>query len=380
MIVLEFKVYAKSTQFKSIDEAIRITQFIRNKALRQWMDAKNSTNKENATTLYRLSKTLAQQFPFVTPLNSSARQASTERAWNSIKRFYDKTSEFPKFQYDNRSVEFKTSGWELSNNYKNITFKSCNIGKLQLKGSRNLQNYNDSKIQRVRIIKRADGYYCQFSIKQERILKHEFKGKSIGIDVGLNHFYTDSNGVKIENPRYLRKSENTLKRLQRRVSKCKKKSNNRKRARNKLSRKHLKVSRQRKDFAVKIARQVIVNNDFVSIEDLQINNLLKNHKLAKSISDASWGTFIKWLEYFGKISGVTVIKVPPQYTSQKCSKCNNIVKKSLSERTHICSCGCVLDRDENAAVNILASGFRELKDTVGHTGINASGDNNLCNN
>lgn len=374
MLTLEFKLYGNTDQFKAIDEAIRITQFIRNKALRQWIDSVNSPVKENATTLYHLSKTLAQQFDFVKELNSSARQAATERAWTAISRFLKKKSKFPKFQKNNRSVEFKTSGWKLSDNYKKISFKSCNIGTLKMKGTKDLQPYNENDIQRVRIVKKANNYYVQFIINVERKLKHDFKGKSIGIDMGLTHFYTDSNGNKVENPRFLRKSEKQLKRLQRRHSKCKKKSKNKEKMRIKLANKYMKVNRQRKDFAIKTARQVIINNDFVGIEDLQIKNLLKTNK-AKSISDASWYNFRCWLEYFGLISSVKVIAVAPHYTSQNCSKCGNIVKKSLSERTHICKCGLIIDRDENAAKNILGKAFEELnKNTAGQAGINASGE------
>ncbi|MEG4169569.1 transposase, partial [Microcoleus sp. S13_D1] len=147
-------------------------------------------------------------------------------------------------------------------------------------------------------------------------------------------------------------------------------------ARNRLSRKHLKVSRQRKDFAVKLARCVIQSSDLVAYEDLQVRNMVKNRKLAKSISDAAWSAFRQWLEYFGKVFGVVTVAVPPHYTSQNCSSCGEIVKKSLSQRTHRCQhCGVVLLRDWNAAINILELGLR----TVGHTEtLNASGDIDRC--
>ena len=134
---------------------------------------------------------------------------------------------------------------------------------------------------------------------------------------------------------------------------------------------------------VKTARCVIKSNDLVAVEALKVLNMVKNHRLAKSINDVSWGLFVQWLEYFAKIYGKVLIKVNPQYTSQKCSNCGQIVKKTLSVRTHICSCGCVLDRDENAAINILMLGLKQTGihlnelDTVGHTGINAFDSENL---
>jgi putative transposase len=142
-----------------------------------------------------------------------------------------------------------------------------------------------------------------------------------------------------------------------------------------LGRKHLKVSRQRKDFAVKLARCVVQSNDLVAYEDLQVRNMVKNRKLSKSISDAAWSAFRQWLEYFGKVFGVATVAVAPHYTSQNCSNCGEVVKKSLSQRTHRChKCGFVLDRDWNAAINILELALR----TVGHTGTNVSGENDLC--
>ncbi len=124
------------------------------------------------------------------------------------------------------------------------------------------------------------------------------------------------------------------------------------------------------------------SSDFVAYENLQVKNMVKNHKLAKSISDAAWSQFAQWLEYFGKVYGKTVIAVAPQYTSQECSNCGNLVKKTLSTRTHICGCGAILDRDHNAGKNILTKGLKQAGislnlNTVGHTEINAWGQNDL---
>ncbi|HAA28355.1 MAG TPA: transposase, partial [Cyanobacteria bacterium UBA8553] len=139
-------------------------------------------------------------------------------------------------------------------------------------------------------------------------------------------------------------------------------------------------------FAVKLARCVVQSNDLVAYEDLQVPNMVKNRKLSKSISDAAWSAFRNWLEYFGKVFGVATVSVSPHYTSANCSHCGEVVKKSLSQRTHRChQCGFVLDRDWNAAINILelalclASLTMLRKRTVGHTGtLNASGENCLC--
>ena len=137
-------------------------------------------------------------------------------------------------------------------------------GKFKLSGSRDLHFYAPDEIKRVRVVRRADGYYAQFCINVERKEEPIPTGKTIGIDVGLNHFYTDSNGETVPNPRYLRQSETALKKLQKRVSRKKKGSSNRKKAINKLGRKHLYVSRQRKDFAIKTTPGAVKSNDFVA--------------------------------------------------------------------------------------------------------------------
>jgi putative transposase len=226
----------------------------------------------------------------------------------------------------------------------------------------------------MRIVRRSDGYYVQFVVDVERTQEREPTKKTLGLDVGLNYFYTDSDGNTVENPRHLRQAEKRLKRAQRRASKKVKGAKNRRKAVKRLGKAHLKVQRQRRDFAVKAARCVVKSNDFVVLEDLQIRNMVKNHHLAKSISDAAWGEFRRWVEYFGKVFGVATVAVAPQYTSQTCSNCGEGVKKSLSTRTHVCPhCGHVQERDHNAAINILRKGLS----TVGHTGINAWGENNL---
>ncbi len=388
MIVLEFKAKGKTTQYRAIDEAILTAQFVRNKAIRHWMDNQGVGQKE----LYRLSKTLREEFPFVKALNSSACQASIERAYSSIARFYSNCKKsipgkkgYPTFKKNCRSVEYKTSGWKLSQDRKQIELiDKKGIGALKLKGTWDLNYYQLMQIKRVRLVRRADGYYVQFLVNVENKVEAELIGKMVGLDVGIKEFYTDSNGHTEPNPRFYRTGEKRLKFRQRRVSRKKKGSANRRRAINRLGRVHLKISGaltrtlrdwQREEHAKRMARCVIQSNDLVAFEDLRIKNLVKNHCLAKSINDAGWYQFRKWLEHFGVKFGKITVAVNPAYTSQECSNCGTHVKKSLSMRTHICQCGFVLDRDWNAAINILKLALS----TTGHVGTwvidpNASGD------
>ncbi|NER87683.1 transposase [Moorena sp. SIO3A2] len=389
MIIYEMKLEGTQSQYRSLDLAIRTGRFVRNSIIKAWMDGKIKSRNH----AYSYCKVLSDnpQFPWAKKLNSMARQAHAERAWSAIERFYQHCKHkipgkkgYPKFKkYQVRaSVEYKTSGWKLSEDRRYLTFSDkFNAGTFKLWGSRNLHFYQLKQIKRVRVVRRHDGYYAQFMIDHQREQKKELTGQQIGLDLGLNHFYTDSSGEQIDNPRFLRQDERRIKKLQRRLSRTKKGSQNRKKARNRLGRMHLLVSRRRNDWVCKLAQHVIQSNDLVAIENLRIRNMVKNHKLAKSISDAAWYRFREWLEYFGKVYGVPVIAVEPAYTSQNCSNCGEKVVKTLSTRTHKCHhCGYVADRDENAAINILKSALKQLSNTVGQTEINASGEIDLCLN
>ena len=380
MLIYEFKVKAKPAQYSAIDEAIRAAQFIQNKCLRYWMDNKGTGKYD----LNKYCAVLAAEFGFADELNSMARQAASERAWSAISRFFENCKKqipgrkgYPKFKKDCRSVEYKTSGWKLSKDRKRINFTDGKkIGLVKLLGSRDLNFYDVKQIKRVRLVRRADGYYAQFAVQVNRVEYVEPSGNAIGLDVGLSAFYTDSNGEKVENPRFLRKGEKRVKQAQRRVSRRVKGSKNRGKARHVLGKRHLKISRQRKDWAIKLARCVIKSNDLVAYEDLRIKNMVRNHCLAKSINDAAWFQFRVWLEYFGKVFGKITVAVLAAGTTQDCSVCGTTVKKGLSTRTHACRCGAVLDRDHNAGRIILSRGLS----TVGHTGTfglepnNASGE------
>jgi len=376
MLVLEYKVKAKPGQYKAIEAAIRTVQFIRNKCLRYWMDAPKDA-KIDRFALNKYSTELRNEFSFVKDLNSMAVQASAERVGLAISRFYDNCKAkkpgkkgYPRFQKDNRSVEYKTSGWKLHPTKRRITISDKKgIGELKFLGKWDIHTYPVKSIKRVRLVRRADGYYCQFCIDVECVDIQLKIGKEIGLDVGLESFYTDSNGHHEPNPKFLRKAYSDIKHAQRRIYKKKKGSNNRRKARRRYSKKHLRVSRQRNEHAKRLARNVCQSNDLIAYEDLRIRNMVKCHNRAKSISDASWYQFRLWIEHFAKKFGKTAIAVPPHNTSQECCICGKKVKKELKERVHSCTCGLTLHRDINAAINILL----RAKSTGGHPGSNALG-------
>jgi putative transposase len=369
MRVLEFKLKGKDGQYRKIDDAIRTAQFVRNKSLRYWMD--NRGIGKYALNSYCAQ--LAKDFPFAKELNSMARQASAERAWSSIARFFDNCKKevkgkknYPKFKKHSRSVEYKTSGWKL-HDPKHIEFTDGKkIGKLKLVGTWDLAFYDQSQIKRVRLVRRADGYYCQFCISVDVTIESEPTHKTVGLDLGLNYFIATSDGELVESPKFYRESERQLNRANRKKSKkyrkgAKPQSRNYHKARNRYARKHLRVSRQRKEWLKEKSLRLVQSHDLIAYEDLRVKNMVRNRHLARSISDAGWATFRQWLEYFGVKYGKITVAVTPHYTSQNCSSCGETVKKSLSVRTHNCPhCGYIEDRDVNAAKNILQRGLENI--------------------
>ena len=178
--------------------------------------------------------------------------------------------------------------------------------------------------------------------------------KGVGIDVGIKNFAYDSDGNQTPNPHNLKKMLKPLKRIQRKVSRQKKGSNNRLKSILKMQKIHEKIVNRRKDFQHKLSSQYAKNYDVVFVEKLEKLNMVKNHKLAQSIMDASWGTFLQKLEYKCKL----FVEVPAKNTTIDCSRCGNKVPKSLAVRIHRCNlCGLVLDRDHNASINILNKGL-----------------------
>ncbi|AOX04360.1 transposase [Moorena producens PAL-8-15-08-1] len=285
MLVMEFKAVLKESQKKAVDEAIRTSKFVRNKVLRYWIDNKGIGKKE----LYRYNTQLRDEFKFVKDLNSHACQASVENVERAVARFFENCKKnvpgkkgFPKFKKHYRSVEYKQSGWKLSPDKKSLKFTDKKgIGKVKLKGTWDLWWFDQKLIKRVRIVKRADGYYVQFCVKVDNYENLEVTGYALGLDVGLKEFYTDSEGRTEPNPRFYRKSEKRVKFCQRRVSRKKKgkavghasRTANRRKARNRLGRAHLKISRQRKEHAKRLVRSYRKNKEAFMVSRLCIKGL-----------------------------------------------------------------------------------------------------------
>lgn len=258
---------------------------------------------------------------------------------------------FPRFRSRSRydSFTFPQSGFKLDQKAKKLRLSK--IGTMKVFLSRPIEG----KIKTCTIKREADGWHVIFTVEESEkkpvVLAPDV---AVGIDVGLKTFAHLSTGEKIENPKFYRQSERELKTAQRRVSRRKRGSKRRKKAVSLLARKHQAVARQRRDHHFKEAKKLVARFRTIKFEDLNIVNMVKNHHLAKSISDAGWTQFISITASKAEEAGGSVEAVSPAGTSSSCSRCGQKHRMVLQIRVYRCSnCGLVIDRDHNAAINIL---------------------------
>src|SRR5229473_1672287 len=291
-------------------------------------------------------------------------QMLADRLSKSLKRFLAAKKHgipdvgFPRFKKPNRwhSIQLRQYGKDsYVHEDKKHLIVPAKIGKsLKIKMHRPIEGTPKT----AHLVLRADGHWyalivCEIEPHNEHV-PSDCNHPDIGIDVGLKSFLTDSEGNSSENPRFYRISQRTLRRKQRTIARRKKGSHRRRKAARSTAQTHLKINRQRRDHHIKIARPYAEGYQVIAVEALQITNMVKNHHLAKSIMDASWGAFLAILSHKAESAGHQMIRVNPRFTTQACSHCGELIQKSLSVRTHICtSCGFVADRDVNAAKNIL---------------------------
>jgi len=290
---------------------------------------------------------------------------------------------YPRFQGRNRYDSFTYpdgAGWKLTIEEQGKKLKGTlslsKIGKAKVTLHRPLEG----KIKTVTMKREVDQWYVTFSCEVEAPEKLPESVEDVGIDLGVTHLATLSNGEMIEHPRYYRKAQKTLEKRQQALSRKKRGSHRRDKARKAVAKAHRKVARQRRDFHHKAAKQLVDRYQVLVFEDIQTSNLIRKPKpkqdengmylpngaaakggLNKSMLDAGWGTFVSICTVKAAWAGRAIIKVDPKFTSQVCSGCGQIKKKDLSERWHCCECGCELDRDVNAAINILERGRRQLR-------------------
>ncbi|MDA2936442.1 transposase [Patescibacteria group bacterium AH-259-L05] len=394
----KYRLYPTKTQQALLESQLSSCRYLYNHFLEQ---RKNAYEKDKTTiTCFDQIKQipeLKKEKPELHEIHSQVLQDVPRRLDKSFQNFFRRVQEnkkgksqkpgYPRFKGKNRydSLVYPQSGFELKNN-KFCPVKSDKVGVKQF------NRVNISKIGSVKIILHrpikgtiktltiqrtsTHKWYACFSVEINQELPEKTKIESIkqehmiGIDVGLNSFVTTSQQEKIHNPRYLRESEEQLAKIQRKHSKKKLKSKNRQKSRLKIAALHETINNQRHDFLHKLSTSLVNNFQFIAFEKLNIKGLVRNKYLAKSITDAAWGKFLQMLTYKAEEAGLYAIGVNPQNTSQMCSGCRERVPKTLAVRVHTCpECGLTVDRDINAAKNILTLGLT----TVGTTESNTCG-------
>ena len=274
-----------------------------------------------------------------------------EKAYQS---FYRKLAMYPRFKRKGKYNSFTYPQYKRSFRLQGNFLKLWKIGKVKIR----LHRLVVGVIRQATIIKDIDQWFVALCVEVERVNVKNKSDDSIGVDIGISNLVALSNGEMIPNPKFLKKSAQRIKCLQRRLSRKKVSSENGEKARLALAKAWRKVRRQRSDFTHKLSHKLAGENGTIVFEDLKIRNIVKSHSLASAIMDSTWGKLRQLTAYKAERCGGRVILVDPRGTSQKCSRCGEVVPKSLSERIHQClKCGLVLDRDINAARNILKAGL-----------------------
>lgn len=344
----KYRIYPSKAQITCLNHTLALCCELYNASLQERRDAYRLERKsvrygEQANQLPDIKKIRED----VGSVHSQVLQDVLKRVEKAFDGFFRRVKAkqkagFPRFRSCKRydCITYVQSGFSLTDSKLRLS----KIGSLRIK----LHRPVEGKIKTLTITRSATGkWFACFSVEVE-LHSLPASDRAAGIDVGLSHFAMLSNGEQIANPRFFRADEKALAKAQRKEK--------RKAAR----RIHERIANRRRNFAHQLSHALVSMFGIIVFEDLNVRGMVRNHCLAKSISDAAWNQLVQFTNYKAANAGRRCVQVDPRYTSQTCSACGLVVKKSLSERVHDCSCGLQLDRDHNAAINILCRGLATL--------------------
>ena len=301
---------------------------------------------------------LKELHPFLKEVHAHPLQEALKRVDTSFQRYFAARQEGkrhgrPRFKGGHFYKSFTFKEWGNGARLDGKRLELSKIGRVRI----HLHRPIEGEIKTCTIKKRADGWYVLFSTEGAPAWRSLNEHPSVGIDVGILNFATLSSGDRIPNPRYLEAQRRELRIAQRKVSRRVKGSRRRRKAADHLARVHLRILRQRRDFHFKAAKSIVERSSIIYFEALNVSGMVRNPRLARQISDASWSSFLGILSRSAESAGVATKAVEARGTSQECSNCGGKAPKTLADRIHRCPCGYVADRDMNAARVILARGL-----------------------